>query len=323
MKHSRTSEAEAASKPSHAEKRRFALVGAGALGTALAVRLVERGYKPCAVLSRTEQSARRLAAHIDAPVASTHLADLPLDVRLVFCAVPDDLLSSVAEALADGRSDWSGCLVAHTSGALTAGELAPLRARGAATLSFHPMQTFPPGTPPEAFEDIYIGLEGTAEAVAQGMAIAADLGATSVVIPSDKKALYHLAATCASNFLVTLIGIVGEILAGADVDEEARMPLIRPLVERTWRNLQEQLPGQALTGPIARGDRDTVAAHTEALADHLPHLRSIYTALTTETVHLAARSGHLSPAQAQKILDALKKPRASSRTSGEEGDPAI
>ena len=170
------------------------------------------------------------------------------------------------------------------------------------------MQTFPPGAPPEAFEGIYVGLEGGAEAVAQGTSIATDLGATAIVIPSEKKVLYHLAATCASNFFVTLMAVVGEILGSLDVDSEASIALVGPLVERTWHNIQEKLPEGALTGPIARGDRDTVAGHAEALSDHLPHLLSIYTALATETVHLAVRAGRFSPAKAQDLLSVLKKP---------------
>ena len=321
MNLSQTSETERAPETLHDERRRFALIGAGALGTALTLRLVACGYAAAAIFSRTESSALRLAKRVRAPVASANLVDLPPDVRLVFCTVPDDLLAGLANTLAEKRSDWSDCLVVQTSGALTARVLAPLAARGAHTLSFHPMQTFPLGTPPEVFEGIYVGLEGEPEAVPQGASLAADLGATSIVIPSEKKRLYHLAATCASNFFVTLMAVVSEILASLDVDQEASMMLVRPLVEQTWRNIQEQLPSEALTGPISRGDRDTMTGHTEALSAHLPHLLSIYTALATETVHLAVRAGRLSPADAQGLLSALKKPLEPPQTSVPNGNP--
>ena len=167
-----------------------AMVGAGALGTALALRLAQQGYAVGAVISRTETSARRLAERVGAPVAAATPDVLPPAVSLVFCCVPDDRLAAVAAALADVRPDWSGSTVAHTSGALAADVLAPLAMRGARTLGFHPMQTFPPGAPPEAFADVYVGLDGTADAVTEGARIAADLGARSVVIPSEKKALY-------------------------------------------------------------------------------------------------------------------------------------
>lgn len=286
---------------------RVAIVGAGALGTALALRLLQNGYTIDAVISRTEAGARRLAGRAGAPVASAHLADVPRTARVVFCCVPDDRVTAVAAALAEARRDWSGCTVAHMSGALTTQALAPLAARGARALSFHPVQTFPPGTSPEAFSGIYIGLEGDADAIALGARLAADLGARHVVIPPEKKALYHLAASCASNFLVTLMALTGDLLVEAGIERQTGMALVRPLVERTWQNIQQHAPEHALTGPIARGDRDTMARHAEALAAHVPHLLSTYVALATETVHLAVRAGRLTPDVAERLLGTLPK----------------
>ena len=292
--------------PDVGARPRVATVGAGALGTALALRLAQQGYAVDAVISRTQAGARRLAERVGAPVAAATPDVLPPAVSLVFCCVPDDGLAAVAAALADVRPDWSGSTVAHTSGALAADVLAPLAVRGALTLGFHPMQTFPPGTPPEAFADVYVGLDGAADAVTEGARIAADLGTRSVVIPSEKKALYHLAGALASNAFVTLLAMAGDVLAAADVDRETGLALVRPLVESTWRNVQRHGPEEALTGPIARGDRDTVARHTEALARDLPHLLPVYTALARETVQLAVRAGRLAPEAAQRLLGVLE-----------------
>ena len=297
---------------------RVAIVGAGALGTALALRLVQRGYSVAAVISRTEASARRLADRVGASVAAATPDALPPDVHLTFCCVPDDRLSSVAERLAEARTDWSGCTVAHTSGALTTDVLAPLVARGALTIGFHPMQTFPPGTPPEAFADVYVGLEGDAEAVSEGARIAADLGARSVVIPSEKKALYHLAGVLASNALVTLLAMARDALVAADVRPEAGLDLVQPLVESTWRNAQRHGPEAALTGPVARGDEATIARHAEALTADLPHLLPAYAALTRETVRLALRAGKLDGEAAQRLLDVLERPGETKKTKHED-----
>ncbi len=287
------------------QKPGVAIIGAGALGAALARRLAGCGYRIEAVLSRTAGRARALAAGLEAPVASASLADLPAAASLVFCCVPDDAVGAVARRLRRVRADWSGATVAHTSGALTAAALEALRGSGAALLSFHPMQTFPPGVLPDAFAGIYVALEGDAEAVALGARVAADLGARSLTLAPDAKTRYHLAASMASNFFVTLMALVGEVLASAGIDRRQGAALVRPLVEGTWSNLARHLPEDALTGPIARGDRHTVAAHLDALTEHLPHLLPVYAALGAEAVRVAVRSGRLAPEDARQVLDAL------------------
>ena len=284
---------------------RVAIIGAGALGSALAQRLAARGYVVEAILSRTAARARALAATVKAPVASEALDDLPDGVGFVFCCVPDDAIGTVARRLGAARSDWSGTTVAHTSGALTAAALYPLGEQGAARLSFHPLQTFTPASPPGVFDGIYVVLEGDAEAVALGTRVAGDLGAESLTLAPEAKMRYHLAASMASNFFLTLMALVGEVLADAGIDRRQGAALMQPLVEGTWRNLIRHLPEDVLTGPIARGDRRTVSAHLDALADHLPHLIPVYAALGAEAVRVAIRSGKLDPDDAQQVLDTL------------------
>ncbi len=286
---------------------RVALIGAGALGTALARRLAACGYPIDAVLSRTEASARRLAVSVGAPVAAATLTALPDAATLVLCCVPDEALAGLAERLYLLSRDWSGTTVAHTSGALTTEVLEPLPLLGASTLSFHPVQTFTKDTPPEAFEGIYVGLEGEARAVAFGRRLASDLGARAVVVPPDAKPLYHLAASLASNAFVTLMALAGETLRAAGLDAAEAAALTRPLVEGAWRNLSTHTPEEALTGPIARGDAGTVARHLEALEDRLPHLLPVYAALATETVRLAVHGGRLSGEEAERLLALLQK----------------
>ncbi len=282
-----------------------AIIGAGAVGRVLARRLTARGYRVEAVLSRSEAGARALAAEVEAPVASASLADLPEPARLVFCCVPDDAVGTVARGLGPVRSDWSGTVVAHTAGALPAAALYNLGEQGASLLSFHPLQTFTAASRPEAFDGIYVALEGDARAVALGEEVAAGLGARSITLATEAKARYHLAASMASNYFVTLMALVGEVLASIDLDRREGAALMRPLVETTWRNLAGQLPEDALTGPIARGDRRTVETHLDALDEHLPHLIPVYAALGTEAVRVAVRSGRLAPDAAQHVLDAL------------------
>lgn len=280
-----------------------AVIGAGALGSVLTRRLAGRGYPVVAVLSRSGAAA--LARQVGAPVASRMLRDLPEAVRLVVCCVPDDALPLVVEGLSRLPRDWSGTTVLHTSGALTTEVLAPLAVLGATTLSFHPVQTFPRESTPEVFAGIPVGLEGGEAALVVGQRLAADLGAWPVVLPAAAKTRYHLAASMASNFFVTVMALAEEVLADIGLPRPEGAALLRPLVAGTLRNLATQLPEDALTGPIARGDGQTLAAHLDALQRHLPHLLPVYVALATETVRVAVRGAKLPPEQAEALLEVL------------------
>jgi len=308
--------------PSPPERPPAAVVGAGAMGTALARRLQGAGYPVAAVLSRSERSARELAATVGAEVASSEEHALPERVTLVALCVPDGQVRSVARALAATDHPWAHCLALHTSGALPAAALDPLAEAGATTLSFHPLQAFAEATPPEAFEDIYVGLEGTEEAVAAGRALAETLGTRPLGLPEAAKARYHLAASMASNFLVTLTALAGDLLDEAtadsrEIDAPTGAEALRPLLAGTVRNLRDAPPEAALTGPLARGDDDTVAAHLETLRVHHPGLLPTYAALATETVHQAARADRLSPDAADRLLarltDAMEAHREGNR----------
>jgi predicted short-subunit dehydrogenase-like oxidoreductase (DUF2520 family) len=283
-----------------------ALVGAGAVGTALARRLAACGYPVRAVLSRTAADARALAERVGASVGTDALAALPGDVRLVLLCVPDDAIAAVAEALAALDHPWPRTVVAHTSGAHTADVLAPLADRGAAALSFHPLQTFTAGTPPAAFEDIVVGVEGAPDAVTAGEGLARALGARPLVLSAAEKVRYHGAAVLASNGLVALMGVVQEVLAGTDLGDTDALDALAPLVEQTWANLRAAPPESVITGPVARGDQDTVSAHLTALADDAPHLLPLYAALSTEMARLAVRGGHLDADTAEALLRRLR-----------------
>lgn len=304
-----------------ADSSPVAVVGAGAVGTVLARKLVACGYRVQAVLSRDADDARALASRVGASVGDVAWETLPTEVRLVLVCVPDGAITPVAEDLASLDHPWTETIVAHTSGTQTAAALAPLSWEGAATLSFHPLQTFASETPPEAFEGIAIGLEGDEQAVTAGAALARSLGAHPVQLTADDKTRYHCAAALASNGLVALMAVVEEVFGASNSSREGKLSvdeLVAPLVEQTWANLRQGMPESALTGPVARGDEETVQAHLDALADEMPHLVPLYVALSTEMVRVAVRSGDLDRTQADAVLATL---RAAAEASTTNEDP--
>ncbi|HEX8386072.1 MAG TPA: Rossmann-like and DUF2520 domain-containing protein [Rubricoccaceae bacterium] len=306
-----------------------AIVGAGAMGRALALRLADRGYPVRAVISRTRASAEALARAVGAPLASDRLSDLPADVALVALCVPDGQLADLAETLTGVHRSWGRTVVLHTSGALPASALAPLAAEGADTLAFHPLQAVVRDSDAHTLDGVYVGLEGEPRAVAAGVELAVGLGLRYVVVSAEAKPRVHLAAVMASNFVVTLLGVVQEVLTSVGIDRRDGMAMLAPLLQGTLDNLTASSPEDALTGPVARGDVETLRQHGLALRAHLPHLVPAYAALSVETVRIAVRSGALSPERAEAVLDLMQRmvttplpPRAGPGSPGAPARPA-
>jgi predicted short-subunit dehydrogenase-like oxidoreductase (DUF2520 family) len=224
--------------------------------------------------------ARALAAggmRVNGPSARGQ--DIP-PADVVLLCVPDAEIARVAESVGHG-----GGFVGHMSGATTL-------AQAGVDFGVHPLQTFVGDEEADAFRGIGCAVSGRspqALAIAQG--IARCLGAHPFEIADEQRAGYHAAASMASNFVVTLLGAAAQ-LAGATglPPEDARM-LLAPLVHRTVRNWAELGAQAALTGPIARGDTETVERQREAVAQDAPDLLVLFDALCVQTGELAATAG--------------------------------
>ncbi len=277
-----------------------AFVGAGAAATVLARRCVDVGLSVDAVASRTMSSAERLAERVDA--RATDLAGaMQAGADAVVLCVPDRVLSEVARAAA-AHARRSG-LAIHTSGALSAGVLVPLRLAGMTPLAFHPAQALSRDSNPAILIGAAAGLDGDARAVATGRKLAERLGMVPIVVDSSRKAVYHAALSVASNFAVTLSALSHELLRKAGVDQPGAV--IGPLMRGTLGNLETQSPADALTGPIVRGDAATIEQHLSVIAQTAAHLLPAYCALGVETVRLAHASGRLSARNADVLLSLL------------------
>lgn len=295
-----------------------AIVGAGAVGTAFARALAAHHVPLTTIVSRTPADAETLADRVQAPRASTNVADIPArTTRVLFC-VPDDVLSGIAHELSQTPHRTDPWVALHPSGAHPAQVLAPLRTCGATLLSAHPLQTVPPGTPPSAFQGIRMTIEGDAEALAYGEAFARLLGATPQRLASNAKPLYHLTAVLASNGLVALLAMAQHAWQAAGLDPDDAFAALAPLIETTWANVQRN-GSRALTGPAARGDDATIATHLRALRDacasessssllHESSAETLYTALTETMLRIQQSHGHLSDEDADRVRARLRFP---------------
>lgn len=280
----------------------IALVGAGAVGRALALACRNAGLPVEAVLSRSAESAGRVAEEAEIPIYGGSL-DLPADIRLALICTPDGAIAGVAEALAQREHPWTETWVGHTSGALSAEALEAVRARGARVFGFHPLQTLTRTSDPSVLRGAVAGVEDDESEV--GRALALRLGMRPLPLKADQKARYHLAASLASNGLVALMGVVADVLETLGLGREEASGVMRPLLQGTLANLDRGTPESALTGPVARGDAETVRRHLDALSGDLADRQAVYRALQREALRIALRFGSLSDGQIEEMQDVL------------------
>jgi predicted short-subunit dehydrogenase-like oxidoreductase (DUF2520 family) len=284
---------------------RIAIIGAGNVGTALAVLFQNAGHEITGIASRSEKSALLAAERTGVP-HDTDPARFTADAGVVFITTPDRAIASVCDQIVSAGGISSRTVVAHTSGAHSSAILASARAAGAGTMSFHPLQTFAnadagisnlPGS--------FITVEGSEEALPVARQLVADLDCRVLEIPTDGKPLYHAAACIVCNYFTTLLGFGLKVMEAAGVPGEDALPALFPLIEGTLRNIGRVGPTQALTGPIARGDSGTVATHLEAMAVTIPEAIPLYKHLGQATVRVAKNKGTLGEPERRELLKML------------------
>ncbi|MBA2326613.1 MAG: DUF2520 domain-containing protein [Actinobacteria bacterium] len=268
---------------------RLAIVGPGRAGTALSLALVARGWTVTAVAGRSPEaeSTRRVAVALDArPVPAS---DAGRDADLVIVATPDTAIAGAAAGLAPSLRE--GALVLHLSGARTLHEFDDLLlARPEVAVgSLHPLQSLPSGEVGRArLPGSWCAIDGP-DSVER---IALTLGMRPFRVDAADRMRYHATACVASNHLVALLGQVERLAADAGVPFEAFLPLVRATLD----NVDDLGTAGALTGPVARGDAATVAAHLDVLP---AEERAAYRALAEAALRLAGREDH---AELQSLL---------------------
>jgi predicted short-subunit dehydrogenase-like oxidoreductase (DUF2520 family) len=298
--------------------KKAAIVGTGRLGTSLGRALAKAGYRLVGLSDSNLAAARRARRIIGQGLAADAPARAAEEAEVVFLCVPDEAIRPAAAALARSGVDWRGKVVFHTSGLTPAAALRPLRARGASTASFHPVQSFPlPTTPPERFRGTSVGLEGDAKALAAGRKIVRALGGRPLMLRGRDKALYHAACSLVSNLLVPLFDLACEALERAGIPPERIEGVLLPLLEGTLQAVKQINRAEALTGPLARGDAETVRRHLRALG-RLPQAEAVYRLLGKRALDLLAQKG-LPEKDIRRLRARLEEkrplPRARSRTS--------
>jgi len=288
--------------------KNFSIIGAGKVGTSLGNALAKSGYilksLSCLTLAEAEESYRIIGQG----ESSENNIQTAQSGNILFITVPDDRIKEIVRELSTANIIWQEKIVFHCSGLLPSAVLGPLKEKGARTASFHPIQSFPnKHTAPSLFQDIYIGLEGEEEAIHTAKEIVQNLGGNSLRISSEDKPKFHAAFSMTSNFLVVLFDAAVNLLKSSGLSEDKAVQILKPLLEGTVNNIVDSPTciRSALTGPIVRGDGQTVIAHLSAL-EKFPEVESVYRQLALKTVALAKEEKTLSEQKIKELFRILE-----------------
>ena len=289
----------AAARPA---RLRVGVVGAGRVGSALAAALALAGHTVVAA-SGVSAASRRRAADL---LPGVPLLDPPAVLAradLALLAVPDDALPRLVEGLAGAGVVRAGQLLAHPSGRYGTAVLDPALRRGALPLALHPVMTFT-GTPVDVarLAGCTFGVTAPEPLRLVAEALVVEMGGEPAWVPEEQRVLYHAGLAGAANHLVTLVAQALDVLRAAGIDDPARAlgPLLSAALDNALRS-----GDAALTGPVVRGDADTVTAHLQALAAAAPVALPAYVALARLTADRALAAGLLEPPAAVALLGVL------------------
>jgi predicted short-subunit dehydrogenase-like oxidoreductase (DUF2520 family) len=273
-----------------ARKPRIAIVGAGNLGAALAVSLHRAGYEIEACISRQRRTSLTKARQLAAEVGAQAVAGIPKNIQadvLWFC-VPDSEIARTAESFLES-TNWKGRVALHSSGALTSDELAPLREKGAVVASVHPLMTFVRGSRP-SLAGVPFAIEGDAPAVRAARCIIKDLGGHAYPIRKTGKAAYHAWGMFASPLFTALLVTAEQVAGTAGMNRKSARQRMIPILLQTLANYASFDAADAFSGPIIRGDVETVKRHLRVLR-RVPEARAVYVALARAALrHLPAKN---------------------------------
>ena len=284
---------------------KLGFIGAGTVGTALAVRLSNKGYRVVAVSSLSQVSAQNLARTVNGCQVFDNSQGVADTAEFIFVTTPDDAIATVAS-----ETQWHSVQsVVHCSGADSTDILEPAKELGAHVGVIHPLQTF--AGVKSAIENMpgsTFALEAEEPLLTKLKDMATALDGYWIELKAGDKVLYHAAAVITCNYLVSLIKLASDLWQTFDIPPQQAIKALLPLIRGTLNNIDAMGIPQCLTGPIARGDTGTIKKHLIALEKADLTVLSTYRELGLQTIPIALAKGRISKHQAQELQAILKQP---------------
>ena len=278
------------------------VVGTGRAGSVIGAALKRAGHQIKACTAVTDLSKLRAEALLPG-VAILSIEETVADCDLILLSIPDDVLAQVVSGLAATNAVSPGTFVLHLSGRYGIDILRPLTELGCLPLALHPVMTFT-GTSIDLNRlsacPFGVTTHPTLRPVAETLVM--EMGGEPVWVPEASRSLYHAALTFGANNLMTLVNQTSELLESAGITNPEALvaPLLSASLDNALRN-----GDSALTGPIARGDAETVREHLRVLANFDPAVTQAYRSLARLTAVRALAAGVLQPKSAENLLAML------------------
>ncbi|MBK50276.1 MAG: DUF2520 domain-containing protein [SAR202 cluster bacterium] len=271
------------SKQSH-----IGFIGAGKVGTSLAIALDQANYNVTGAYSKSISSANNVSAAISNCQTYQDIQALASNCEVLFITTPDDSIESTANSFEPNPHNS----LVHCSGAKTINVFNSAISKNIPVGSFHPMQAFSsiengvksiPGTT--------FGIEGTGEVQSYLHEVAKELGGVPVFIQSEYKALYHLSGVILGNLLASLAAISANLWSQMNIDSDTALQALTPMISQVAINLNTSGIPKGIAGPYVRGDIGTVKSHLNALLQYSPNLLPLYCELALAGLPYAQMNG--------------------------------
>ncbi|MDR2088392.1 MAG: DUF2520 domain-containing protein [Clostridiales Family XIII bacterium] len=260
----------------------FGFIGAGKVGSTLGRYMAERGRTVTGYFSRRAESAAA-AARFTGSKAYDSIARLAADSAVLFVTVPDGAIGDIWEILK--KTDIRGKYICHCSGALSSRVFAGIAELGAAGLSVHPLAAINSRRDSHAYmQSVSFTVEGESAAAAEMRSLLRAMGNPAEIIGADRKDAYHAGSVFLTNFVVALAHAGNELLLSCGLDREFVEGASKGLFLANAENICAHGAARALTGPLERGDAETVRRHLRCLREPA---RSLYILLSEELLRVA------------------------------------
>jgi predicted short-subunit dehydrogenase-like oxidoreductase (DUF2520 family) len=294
------------------DQKTVAIIGAGRVGSSMGYLLRRAGFRIASVVTRSRESSESAAAFIGSGEATTDASQAAANAGIILITTPDRVIREICESIA-ASGIRQGSIVVHTSGAHSLDLLSSASARGAYRAVLHPLQSL--ATREEGIKTLagsYFRIEADAAALAMVREIMKALGGVELVMPKwtsdkDSSALYHAGAVVVSNYFVSLVDYGLKFYQALGADKKEALKAVLPLIRGTLHNIESLGIPDALTGPIMRGDIETVRSHLSAMGNRTPELACLYKELARHTIAVAREKGSITETTASLLIEAVEE----------------
>ncbi len=287
-----------------------AIIGAGRVGSSVGFLLKKAGYTVTAVAARSIASAEKAADFIGSGEPTADVVKAASKADIVFITTPDGVIKNVCDKIASGGLK-PGSIVVHMFGGQSLELLDAAKLSGSFRAVIHPLQSVP--TPAQGIKNLpgsYFRTEADPEALESAHQLVKALGGVELVMlkwgpDKDSAALYHAGAIAVSNYFAALVDYGLKFYQALGADKQEALKALLPLIKGTLQNIETLGTAEALTGPIARGDVETIQGHIKAMQNKTPELLGLYKELARQTISLARDKDSITQETAEELLKLL------------------